>query len=139
MSNETIDLLRSSEVEAAKGKPNVEILFDATSLLTWQQRQAMSNFMIGYLSGIVSREQWTKAVEFAFKATKTAYGEKQAWTCLACNEKHNEDVLFQCTTCKEQICPTCNSKHDCRAELDGESDLFLSGDDDGSGLEPHQR
>jgi hypothetical protein len=80
MSNETIDLLRSSEVEAAKGKPNVEILFDATSLLTWQQRQAMSNFMIGYLSGIVSREQWTKAVEYAFKATKAASGVTQSVT-----------------------------------------------------------
>ena len=72
------------------------------------------------------------------------------WTCLECGAKHTEDVLFLCGLFDTQICPLCQEYHmktEHPAVLDlndvpnpcDESELLLSGDDDGSGLEPAQR
>lgn len=80
MSDKTIDLLRSSEriaiEKASEGRANIQILFDATSLLTWKQRQAIDNFLIGYLSGMVPKSDWSEAVEYAFKAVQKYYAEE---------------------------------------------------------------
>lgn len=36
---------------------------------------------------------------------------KATWTCLNCEEVHQQDVLFRCEMCEDQICPICFLDH----------------------------
>jgi hypothetical protein len=68
------EILDSSNRTVPDHARNIQVYFDAVKDLPADQKFSVNNFLIGWLSGVCTREQWLQALRYAIGAAIEAKG-----------------------------------------------------------------
>lgn len=71
-----MDLIMSCEKFPSAVEGNIQALFEATHTLSLQERQAVTNFLVGALSTVVPEDKWRELLTSAVRAAKLSTGGK---------------------------------------------------------------